>query len=76
MNITFNWLRKMKFGVSRGKKYKVYYMNGLHLAYWENIGWRWQIGGTENMWEPMHNPSREFVLSVLSNLRGQDCQLQ
>lgn len=70
--INRKWLLKMKFGIELGQDGtgNVYYMNGLFLRYWRNIGWRWQVGGTENMWECLHTPTRDFVCTVLHALRG------
>lgn len=71
--INRSWLvQYMKFGVDKvyqsGKPTEYYYRNGLFLSYWDKIGWRWQIGGTENMWEHLHTPTVGFVKSLLRAL--------
>lgn len=68
--ISGKWLKSMRFGTIDNEEGTVYYMNGLFITYWRDIGWRWQVGGECNMWEPLHNPTKEFVTFVLQALRG------
>lgn len=68
------WLEETGFGRAKdevGDAY--YYRNGLFLAKFGNVKhgddhWRLQIGGTENMWECLHTPTRSFVRTVLKAL--------
>ena len=70
--ISGKWLTKtMKFGeVQDSQGRKCYYMNGLYLTYWNKIGWRWQVGGMDNMWEYLHIPTQDQVQKLLDGLRG------
>ena len=62
--VTEDWLKKdMKAIVDEDG----YHLNGLSLVCWDG-DWRWQVGGTENMWELLHGQSRGVVRRLCAAL--------
>ncbi len=56
------------------KNYIWYSFAGLYLSYWTDH-WRFQVGGTENMWECLHVPTQGMVANLMRAL-GRDILLE
>ena len=76
-DIDTDWLQANKFDnvevqkwhpkTGKWDKYTIWDRNGLYLTFWTDH-WRWQVGGTDNMWECLHTPTKATIRYLLQVL--------